>query len=1042
MKQKGFTLVELMIAVTILGVVMAAVIMVLMNSERAKRQSEMLIDAQNHARAALEIVSRELKSAGYGIPMDSDQRAIAYAAPFECIFNSNITPFPNDTVPYSQPRAYDPAMSPSCPNYNPGIFFNTGAETYRYLFSTTDNLALHTFNPNDAVLIRQAYGQMTSGTNQIFASLNQHIAILLGQQGTTVIPMFQYWFRRNPADTRLALYGDTNGDSLLTGVERNFTSAPSSVLDAIEEITITVTAETRTPIGNSYRRVSLSTRINLFNIPPTTAKYYIRGHYFEDGTSTGIPGGEVSLSSGSITTTASDGAYEFSADPGTYVVRPQKLIKGASYYYLLRNPQDTIVTISTANAENVDFRYQPIPASDICRIIGKVYNDTIDPIGVPAEPQTGERGISGVSVSAVGKSYYTDSTFITLTTETDINGEYSLYLPRGIYTITEYDSVGYFSSTPNTVVDTLDPVGDVDTVNFGDFVGSAGIIKVKVWYDVDKDSLDDGLPNEKGLANVLCVVTKGGFEDIEVARGRTDANGIVLFYVPADSVYSVYEEDPDSMTSSAGISLGYNNNPADSVVSPYLNRVENISVPQGDTFRVKFGDAVGFITISLGETERVLSLVTPDLYEYRNPPGDKSNPASTSSDNDIVLGTVKASTSNMLVWYNLYVNASTSFGSLFPSNPHFSYDVGYDIPSLTRANFDAVAATPSFTDDIVAGLRGNTSGYNIHVALSHNGGGSGVNKDIDRGKLGWHTGGTVLKYSTSTAVASTDVLALATGLLTPSNQYDFVVGTKDAENVGHLEIWRNNGTGSAFARTSIITTDGVSALGEVRVIAVGDVVDSLGISGKDGMQDLIVGTKTGSHPNYRGQLIIFRRAGRNSLFVHHQTINYTDGYVNAIKAYDSGLLRGTILSDIAVGLRTVGSTVDDYRGRIELWHNNNNGSFGYSGSPNDQADPGGEVLSLDAGTIDIDLYNDLVAGIKVGDNVGGTLLYESSKTTRGYLPTTGRDPSSGEERGEVVVVRTTKFRSSPGRTDIITAVRELNASSQNVGKLVIYYNKF
>jgi prepilin-type N-terminal cleavage/methylation domain-containing protein len=1050
--RKGFTMVELMVSVTILGVVMAAVVVLLINSQNAKRQAELMADAQIHAQAALEIVARELKTAGYGANLEAGQSPIAFAAPFECIFNANINPFPNDTLPYGEPRAYDPGSNPVCPNYNPGVKFNSGAETYRYFFSATDSLALRTFNPNDAVLIRQVYGEMNSGSNQAMPALDQHLAVLSPQQGTDIVPLFQYWYRTTPAATALTLWGDTDNDGQLTGAERNFAAAPASVRASIEEITLTVTAETRMPLRNQYRRVSISTRINLFNVPVASVKYFIRGHCYQNGTTSGIVDGEVRLSNGSMQVTATDGLFEFAVDPGTYVVRPPKLIEGTGYYYMLLNPQDSIVTLSSADADNIDFRYQVIAASDMGQILGVVYNDTIAHVGLPAEPQVGERMIAGVKVTVSGKSIYSDTTALSFTAQTDINGGYSFTLPQGWYTVTELDSVGYFSSTPNSVVDTLSPAEDKDTLNFGDYRGAAGIIKVKVWKDNDKDSLDDGGAAEPGLANVLCVVTKGGYEDIEVARGRTDANGEVSFFVPADSVYSVYELDPDSMTSTSALSLGYNHNPSDSVVSPYLNRVENISVPEGDTFRIKFGDAVGFITISLGQTERVLSLTVPYLNEYRNPPGSISNPTSTTNDVDIVLGTVKASTANMLCWYNLYVNSSTSFGSIFTSSPHNQYDVGYDVPAMASAILD----TGVVTDDVVAGLRGNSGGHNIIVALTHKGGtasgtGSPASRDNrDKGLLAWDASASPstppykppLQYYSTISGANTDVLTLATGLLTPSNKYDFAVGAKTGENTGHLEIWRNNGTGSLFTRVAAITIAAGVSLGEVRAICVDDVVDSLGLAGKDGLQDLIVGTKTGSHPNYRGQLIIFRRIGKNLLFDHHLTIEYTDGYVNSIKAYDSGLPRGTQLKDIAVGLRTIGATEDDYLGRIELWHNKNNGSFGNFGQPNDLAQPGGEVLSLDAGRLDIDNYDDLVAGIKTAENTGGTLMYESSRTTRGYLPTDGRDPSGGEEMGEAVVVRTTVFRPSPGRTDIIVAVREVNALSQNVGKLVIYFNKF
>jgi prepilin-type N-terminal cleavage/methylation domain-containing protein len=1047
MNKRGFTLIEMMVAVLVLAIVMAAVITVFIESDKSKRRTENIAEAQNHARAALSIVERELKSAGYGIPMNHAQPVFAFAAPFECVFNANIVPFPNDTSPFGQPRAYDPSTTPNCPNYNPGIFFNTGVETYRYFISQTDSLAMRTRNPNDAVLVRQVYGRMDDGSNQTNPTVDQQIALVRPPTDTTdfgIVPLFQYWYRQTATDTFLTLWGDADNDGMLTGAERRFGNPPASVRNSIEEVTLTITAETRNPYRDLYQQVNISTRMNLFNVPMAAVKYYLRGKYVINGTTTGVPAGEVALNTGVVQLIQPDGSYEFGLDPGSYVVRPQKVVDGGSNYFVLMNPQDSLVTVSNADVNNVNFRYHQVGSGEMGRITGRVFYDSTQNGVMDAW----ERGISGVSITANGKSIYTDTTVISITSETDANGYYSFTLPAGTYAVNETDSFGWFSSTPNSVIDTLAP-GANDTVNYGDYKGAAGMIRIKVWHDANKDSVDQGSPSEKGLTNVLCIVTKGGSDDVEVTRGRTDANGEFSAWVPADTVYSVIEVDPDTMTSICGWSLGLSSAPA-AAVSPYANRIENVIVPESDTFNIKFADAVGFVTITLGQTEKVLSLVTPDLRERRNPPGSTANPDNSNPDPDIVLGTVKASTSNLLVWYNLYVNSGTPLGSLFTANPHSSYDVGYDIPSLARANFDAAAATPSITEDVVAGLRANSGMYNIFISLTHNGGtaagtGSPASRlDRDRGFLAWQAGTSPagpapMGFATQTGVASTDIMALATGLLTPSNQYDFAVGTKTADNAGHVEIWRNNGTGSSFARVQTIFSAGGVPLGEVRAIYAADVVDSLGISGKDGLTDLIVGTKTNDYPNYQGQMIIFRRAGKNLLFDHHLTINYTDGYINAIKAYNSGLPRGTILDDIAVGLRVPGSTADEYQGRVDLWHNNHNGNFGIGGLPNDQVNPGGEVLSLDAGKLDIDIYNDLVVGLKTGANSGGTMIYYTAPA--GYLPSLGSDPSGGLQSGEAVVVRVIPFRPSPGRNDIIVAVRELNVSNQEIGKLVIYFNK-
>ena len=169
----------------------------------------------------------------------------------------------------------------------------------------------------------------------------------------------------------------------------------------------------------------------------------------------------------------------------------------------------------------------------------------------------------------------------------------------------------------------MSATGENDVVNFGDAMGDACIIKIKVWNDANKDSTED--TGEIGLSDVLCGVTKGGYADIVVASGRTDINGEVTFYVPSDTIYSVFEIDPDTMTSTCAVELGWHNPPlaGDSIVYAYLNRIDNVVVPKDSTFRAKFGDATGFITISLGETERVLSLVTPNLKEIPGSAGEQ-----------------------------------------------------------------------------------------------------------------------------------------------------------------------------------------------------------------------------------------------------------------------------------------------------------------------------------------------------------------------------------------------------------------------------------
>jgi len=1040
MNRKGFTLAELMVAITILGIIMGGVVMVLINSDRAKRKNDLIIEAQQQGGAALEMLVRDIKSAGYGIPMESDQPVICYATPFEIIFNANLNPFP-DSLGLKQPRAYDPGVTPHCPNYSVVLPYSGGVETYRYTFDSDnsgtftsadrsdDVFETKTFNPNDVVLLRQTYGKMDDGTNNVYPTRNLNIALVRGPSSatdTSVIPMFQYWYR-GTGDT-LQLVGDANGDKQLTGNERLFANPSASIISSIEQITITVTTETKTPVdGARYRRVTVSTTTNLANVPNATAKYAISGKLKDYTSGLGIPGGKVYLNTGAMQTSNASGEYSFAVEAGAFVVTPEKLFddSASGRYYLLFNPQDSGITVASSNVTDIDFRYIEISASDMGSGAGIVFNDSTNQ-GIY---DYGERGIAGVQVSASGYPYAATSTNLSISTTTDLNGNYSFALPAGIYTITEVDSPGYFSTTPNIMLDTIASPGDAVTVNFGDVQMATGRININVWKDINKDSIKN--TGEPALSNVFCMVTNTNNGDL-IASGRTDANGLFSTLVPGDSLYTIIEIDPDSMVSTCALIRTMNTN--NWVRSNDFNRIDSLTVPSDTTRDVMFGDVVGYVAIPLGQTERVLSLITPDLREVKNPPGVRTNPTSPYNDNDIVLGTVNStgSVSNLLVWYNRFTASTDAKSSLFPSAFDGSFNLTYDITALATGNLD----NPSVTNDVICGLKANPGAYNISVGLTHDGGGTGVNLDRDKGLLRY----SVKTYATITSVATTTVLSLATGGLTNSNEVDFVVGTKDDENLGHLEIWKNvtGDTLGNFTRDTVMYYAGGMTIGEVRSIYLADVVDSNGTRGSDlpnYFQDLIIGTKTGSFPNYTGQLIIFRRKGLNKRFAFHACYNITDGYINSVQAYQSGKTANTA-RDIVCGLRVNAAASDDYKGRIDLWYNNNDGTFGTSGLPTQSLSAEGEVLCLATGQLSLDNINDLAAGLKMGDYAGGARFYYCSA---GRLPVAGSDPSGGDFTGEVVTVNTTVFRPVPGKTDVVVGER-YEEGGTGYGRVIIYFN--
>ena len=63
-ENKGFTLIELLVAMAITSIVMAAVVSAYQLQVRGKNTQEALTDMNQTARAALEVMTNEIRSAG------------------------------------------------------------------------------------------------------------------------------------------------------------------------------------------------------------------------------------------------------------------------------------------------------------------------------------------------------------------------------------------------------------------------------------------------------------------------------------------------------------------------------------------------------------------------------------------------------------------------------------------------------------------------------------------------------------------------------------------------------------------------------------------------------------------------------------------------------------------------------------------------------------------------------------------------------------------------------------------------------------------
>ncbi|MCH7760578.1 type II secretion system protein, partial [candidate division TA06 bacterium] len=455
-KERGFTLVEVLVSLAIFGIIMSILVSMLVRTQNAARVNELIIEAQQNTRVVNDYLSRYLRSSGYGRDLEEGQRAIVYAAPFQILFNAN---FDSDQT---DPRdAYDPDLSPTITAlYDPDTVFGRGAETIVLgldvnLDGAVDDSdmtsgALATSNPNDFMVVMQAYG--SDGTDN--GGDTVEIALIRGpwENGaynpSVVAPLFQYWIDMDGDGTVDELWGDVNGNDSLDVSEYStvqpITIADSlgidpkrPILDLIREVTLMVTGETPArdrgyDFNNGFRTVKMASGIDVTrNDPPfyasATRRDVVGRVYWDTGSEIiGFGDAPVSITSYNPATdtvgvarSLSTGSFHFFVPPDTYEV----LLNSIPYHSILStNPQ--IVYVAKQFSDTVEFEVSPLDT--IGFIEGWVY---IDRNGNREWNAATEKTMAGVVLLI--KTWDITHTFIdsVYKTKTNPDGFYHFTLP-------------------------------------------------------------------------------------------------------------------------------------------------------------------------------------------------------------------------------------------------------------------------------------------------------------------------------------------------------------------------------------------------------------------------------------------------------------------------------------------------------------------------------------------------------------------------------------------------------------------------------------
>lgn len=948
---RGFTLVELMITVLLLGVVLVTLTTVMYSASRSKTASANSIEASEAGRVALDMMARDLRSAGYGADRDNaanPQQPIAYVDSLQVLINENLQPYPDNTggAP-APPQAYNPNGNPqpfplAGTTWTPPVKYSTGAEIVRWTLDLNNDGAVDATdqanvdgvdaqrspNPDDYELVRQVYGDSTNNVAGNNGPVTQRVA-LVRRPGGGVPGIFQVYMKGSTTPWNWA-----NGP------------VPAAQLANIERVAVSITAASgKKDWRGRYAESTFKTEVNsLRNVPQSsTTQYTVDGYVFNDSIApnrirdpgeTGLAGATIRLGVLSTVTTAS-GYFSFQVQAGTYwllqIIPPPGYVNTSV-------PESLSVTVPPAASRS--FPDVAIPGGHASVF---VFED-LDHDGLLSVGETGRPNVR-VTIRPTGTVAYTDGTGHVTP---------AMFSSVGACTLTVTPPDSFVTTTTNPVILNMTN-GATLSATFGVYKPAVATVSGKVFRDTDRNGVADA--GEQGIQNVWVGVTTDGGITVQ-GYAWSDANGLYSITVPAN--------DPPRTTPYSIMII-----PPAGYFPTSASSINGIYQQAGQTLANQDFGLSSFTVITL-QANRVLSLGSIDVIEKD---WNGNHTENRHGDADIILGSDTGGSDQISSWFNQY-----SGTPLFASSPDYTRSAPGAVMSmsLNYLNTDSPLNRP----DLVTGCKAAAAG-NFFVWWCQN----------SSGNEGYYPTSYSQAYKTTDQGDVQAVLTLDCAGGAGPDQPDIIVGTKSPTAFqGSLELWTNsNAATPTFSRTETYPGLGglpAGSLGEVTAMALGD------FDG-DGLRDLVVGTRSATG----GQVYFLRNMGKSASphFTYQSLTSFVNESVTGLAVVD---VNGDGLLDVVAGTQTSSN------GGHLIFLKNRTGAFGFDVTRT--VDAPGIVTALAATDLGGSARGDLAVGYHTGTSgfVGGVRIYYLDA---GTLPPNGVDPSGGSLTNWVPAVTTNNF---------------------------------